>query len=295
MAVSVALTPEETGISLEQEMQKAYGAYQAAESGHSNSASLIPPVAAENAATAPEPASEAPISVPAIKAPEEAQALAAVANLATEAVTAAVKELENVATAFAQQETISAPQPAAADRASQGAMPVEGGQSAPDQVKSETAWADALQPPLESSAAVEPAQPAPDAIVVPTATLSQAPLPEISSTTREPEQQLSETRSESTHAESDLSATTAPAWANWKHVQEPGNDNGAAAETPQAAASSPQDSAAMAAAVGGRNTVEEVSAAAENDSAIASIVDSVLADLRPKIVEEISRKLGKKK
>jgi hypothetical protein len=32
-----------------------------------------------------------------------------------------------------------------------------------------------------------------------------------------------------------------------------------------------------------------------SDTEVASIVDSVLADLRPKIVEEISRKLGKKK
>jgi hypothetical protein len=49
--------------------------------------------------------------------------------------------------------------------------------------------------------------------------------------------------------------------------------------------------AAMAAAVGGK-PVEESSS--DTDPAIASIVDSVLANLRPKIVEEISRKLGKK-
>jgi hypothetical protein len=33
----------------------------------------------------------------------------------------------------------------------------------------------------------------------------------------------------------------------------------------------------------------------DSDPEIASIVDSVLADMRPKIVEEIARKLGKKK
>jgi hypothetical protein len=47
----------------------------------------------------------------------------------------------------------------------------------------------------------------------------------------------------------------------------------------------------MAAAVGGK-PMEETSSA--TDPSIASIVDSVLANLRPKIVEEISRKLGKK-
>jgi hypothetical protein len=52
----------------------------------------------------------------------------------------------------------------------------------------------------------------------------------------------------------------------------------------------------MAVAAGAENSPEEAKAFADDsDPAIASIVDSVLADLRPKIVEEISRKLGKKK
>jgi hypothetical protein len=51
----------------------------------------------------------------------------------------------------------------------------------------------------------------------------------------------------------------------------------------------------MAVAAGAENTPEDSSAFDESDPAIASIIDSVLADLRPKIVEEISRKLGKKK
>ena len=38
----------------------------------------------------------------------------------------------------------------------------------------------------------------------------------------------------------------------------------------------------------------ESSAAASQERDIASIVDRVLADLRPKIVEEIAKKLGKK-
>ena len=52
---------------------------------------------------------------------------------------------------------------------------------------------------------------------------------------------------------------------------------------------------AMAAAVGAERRPEDVSAGSETDPAIASIVDSVLNDLRPRIVEEISRKLGKRK
>ena len=86
---------------------------------------------------------------------------------------------------------------------------------------------------------------------------------------------------------------SAAAWASWKKRSEdpdaapaiPVSENGDAV---------PQDTAAMAAAVGGKHSLEELAAAAENDPEIASIVDSVLAGLRPKIVEEISRKLGKK-
>jgi hypothetical protein len=52
----------------------------------------------------------------------------------------------------------------------------------------------------------------------------------------------------------------------------------------------------MAVAAGAETTAGDVSAPSEQESGeIASIVDSVLADLRPKIVAEISRKLGKKK
>jgi two-component system, chemotaxis family, chemotaxis protein CheY len=292
MAVSVALTPEETGISLEQEMQKAYGVYEAAENGHSHSASFIPPAPERaTAAASSEPAQEA-VPVPAIKAPEEVQPLAAVANFATEAVTAAVKELETVATAFVHQETIAASQPEAPGRTAE-IVTLEGSQPALDPLKSEATWTDALQPTTLDTSAV-PARPIPDAEVVPAPTLSQAAAQETLSTT-EPEQQIPETRPESTHAGSDPSADIAATEASWKHVPESDNDNGAAAETPQAAAWSPQDSAAMAAAVGGKSAVEELTAAMENDPAIASIVDSVLADLRPKIVEEISRKLGKKK
>ena len=53
---------------------------------------------------------------------------------------------------------------------------------------------------------------------------------------------------------------------------------------------------AMAVAAGAEKHSDEPSAAPGSDAdGIASIVDSVLADLRPKIFEEITRKMGKKK
>jgi hypothetical protein len=97
--------------------------------------------------------------------------------------------------------------------------------------------------------------------------------------------------------ESDAGTATAAAWADWRRVRESG-DPKAASEAPsqQQEASAPKDAAAMAVAAGAEKAPEEASAESESDpAAIASIVDSVLADLRPKIFEEISRKMGKKK
>jgi hypothetical protein len=52
----------------------------------------------------------------------------------------------------------------------------------------------------------------------------------------------------------------------------------------------------MAVAAGAEKAPEEASPESGSDpEAIASIVDSVLAEMRPKIYEEISRKMGKKK
>ena len=86
--------------------------------------------------------------------------------------------------------------------------------------------------------------------------------------------------------DSDIAATTAAAWASWRRVRESGD--------PKAAESVPQD-AARAVAAGAETTPDPVPAANQESGDIADIVDSVLADLRPKIVEEISRKMGKKK
>jgi two-component system chemotaxis response regulator CheY len=108
-AVAVALAPEEAGISLEQEMQKAYAAFAAAETGHSTvvaapqpaqAVSVDPALATVDSAPAATAAPEAMAAVPASPAPEAAQGLSAMANAATDAITAAVKELEAVAASY---------------------------------------------------------------------------------------------------------------------------------------------------------------------------------------------------
>jgi two-component system chemotaxis response regulator CheY len=93
--------------------------------------------------------------------------------------------------------------------------------------------------------------------------------------------------------ESEIAANTAAAWASWRRIRETDPKAAAPAGEPLKEESAPQD-AAMAVAAGAEKAPEEAREAGEPDE-IASIVDSVLADLRPKIVEEISRKMGKKK
>jgi CheY-like chemotaxis protein len=103
--------------------------------------------------------------------------------------------------------------------------------------------------------------------------------------------------------ENDLAATTAAAWASWRQIRESGD--GKKATGPSKASQQddddddypapPPDTAAMAVAAGAEKAPEEGSeASADDPAAIASIVDKVLADLRPKIAEEISKKMKKK-
>jgi CheY-like chemotaxis protein len=119
--------------------------------------------------------------------------------------------------------------------------------------------------------------------------------------------------------ESEMAENTAAAWASWRRIRDDGKSGSSKDGSSKDAASkdgsakdgsskesSAKDSkvpageisvddakAAMAVAAGAEKAPEEASAG--EDSEVSAIVDSVLADLRPKIVEEISRKLGKKK
>jgi hypothetical protein len=95
--------------------------------------------------------------------------------------------------------------------------------------------------------------------------------------------------------ESEITANTAAAWASWRKIRETGSSKSAQALDSSKETDEPEDSAAMAVAAGAEGKPEEVNTNLDSDPEIASIVDSVLADMRPKIVEEIARKLGKKK
>jgi CheY-like chemotaxis protein len=106
--------------------------------------------------------------------------------------------------------------------------------------------------------------------------------------------------------ESDIAATTAAAWASWRQIRESGDKSkptgpakaGQQDDDDEEYPELPPDRAAMAAAAGaekGPGAEEAPEASADDPEAIANIVDKVLADLRPKIAEEISKKLKKNK
>jgi CheY-like chemotaxis protein len=321
-AVSVAPAPEEAAISLEQEMQKdemqkAHAAFAAAETGHAAASAPSPetqPAAVETSSPAVDDATAPVVPVPATPAPEAVQTLSEVANAATDAISAAVKELEAVAASYEQQiATPAAPAPEVQEPA-----PIE--KTAEAEAKSTdnaaivepspVAAAEETAPLAPQTAQPEVAQVAPEeskaetlAATVPTpveeirpeesfaAHVSELPAPATS-------QAATEKTADTVSEESDASESTAAAWASWHRTRESGAPSAPAATAHKEVeheASAPEDAAARAVAAGAEKTPEEAATKSESDEGIASIVDSVLADLRPKIYEEISRKMGKKK
>ena len=317
-AVPAALAPDELSLSLEQEMQKAHAAFAAAEVAHSATPTAVIETepAAEAAPASSEPIGaetpEVAVSVP--TPPEVAEASSAVANAAAEAVTEAVKELEAVAASYEsqlpQQETAELP----ASVVSEQAVPVpEAPVAEPPAVEAE-----ALALKSEDKTDAEPVQEASGHESSSTVDEEPKPVteaPELNAEKMEaaasaPESKVSEEDQTESHVsshvtkpdlsgqfaaggngdmgkkEAEIAETTAAAWASWRRVREDKKSESGNKHDGD------RDEAAMAVAAGAEKSPE---AAEEETPEIASIVDSVLADLRPKIVEEISRKLGKKK
>ena len=351
-AVSVALDPDEAALSLEQEMQKAYAAFAAAETGHSASDTLASETAVRSTELAgttefSTPSDAAPSepaqSIPAMLAPEVAQSLSAVAEASTEAIRAAAQELETVAQSYIQETPAGQGATPAAEAAVQPAP--EAPQTVEAIAKDSSAFgeqqAEAAAKHDESASLhetktldwknEEPKNEEPFAAAAERtgdAFQTTADRPEVAASTlinEVPSEQTSsiqvsseqvssdqaasdmtgaiadpavgEGSREMANKDSDAAETTAAAWASWRQIRESGDSKTPSEKTSGFDdASTPPDTAARAVAAGAEKTPEEVSAEAVSDpEEIASIVDSVLADLRPKIFEEISRKMGKKK
>jgi CheY-like chemotaxis protein len=296
-AVSVALAPEDAAISLEQEMQKAYAAFAAAETGHAGSA----PNFTESGSTTPPPpveaiSSEPVMAVPASAAPEAAQTLTAVASAATDAMSAAAEQLHAVASSYVEQKDSVSPETSSTPAEQKFEPSVAHAEGEKPQLESEPL------PPvtdLRAKESKDSAQPA-DAPSQPEISTESAP-----ASASQSAQLASENSHQSAEAPiqnaSEIAASTAAAWADALSTQLSSAQSSIAQSSIAQSSEIPgaPELAAKAVAAGAESSPadtnrEDAAPETGSDPAIASIVDSVLAGLRPKIVEEISRKLGKK-
>jgi two-component system chemotaxis response regulator CheY len=264
-AVPVALESGETSISLDHEMQKAYTAFAAAD--HATSAGTVEaePALPESFTPQPEATEEVPVSATSVEvsaAPIE-EPVAAVPNPEP----AAVAEFESAQAAVNVETTPT-----------------------PDFVKTE----ENPEPSLELTSRRDTELVAPTEIESRTA--------ESATTSTEAAAPVAE--NSEPKLDSETVKTTAAAWANWRQIR----DTGPSVEKPQpqpreereevvGESAAPANTAALAVAAGAEQALQEVASAAPNHSSedVASIVDSVLAGLRPKLMEEITRKMAEKK
>ncbi len=279
-ALPVATNEDEATLSLEHEMHKAYAAFAAADAGHSTLISSVP-------------------VGPSIATPNSREEIETAQTAAAESAPASTAEQTTPA---AEMPLVSATETALLVNENAHETTAQAAPEMPQAVESQPATRIAETAPPEESA--EHAAPeAEDASG--TNTFESASVPELASAVAEltagwNNSDDSGTQETTQKKDSELAATTVAAWASWRQIRETA-DSGAsenperakdlAVENPPAAE---PESAAMAVAAGAEKSPEEGSAADSTDEAknIASLVDSVMAELRPKIVAEISKKLA---
>jgi CheY-like chemotaxis protein len=303
IAEPVALDPDEAALSLEKEMEKAFAAFAAADGARAslagapnNSAqeSVVATVAsareqAETMAAAPVFASDTAVSsslTPAEPPPPEAAVPAS-------------KPEESVA----PQAEVSEPQPAVEKANMQEASAYSPIVTHSAVAPSEPANIAVAQSDAGDAASGGSAEPGATSMSEASTTpVSSELAPTLSSGQPTDGGQDEMDREE----EAEQAATHAAAWANWHQIRESvvGATSKVADETAAAMKeirksteiqkdeSAPPEAMAAAASAGNSSS----STPATDSTAIASIVDSVLAELKPKLVEEIARKMaGEKK
>jgi twitching motility two-component system response regulator PilH len=324
-AVSIALDAEEASISLENEMRQAYAAFVATEPEQTSAVAVSQepePVASPESAPAQhvsssahsstEAVAESPVAVLAL--PESGPS-ASVASDEPATISVAQSNLENhpASSALAEPEKLSEVAAISNEPVVEAVSAPAVAESLPVEVPVDTAVA---------AAAEATYKPAPFAEAIPVAEQSEAVASQ-SHAIQQPEaeptfaqaaavgsyapngyaQIVHKTEHETDpKPESEVVKSTAAAWASWRQTRDSSEakreavtePNPSESETPK---STPEDSAAMAVAAGAEHVSQEVSAdpPTENPDDLASIVDSVLADLRPKLMAEISRKMSQKK
>ena len=255
-AVPVALGGDETSMSLDHEMQKAYAAFAAAD--YATSAGTVEREIAPSETSVP----------PETKTNQEA-----------------------LAPAISNSEPAAVPEPQP--------EPVEAG---PAKIEApETA--DCVTPDDKLASVPQFMSPAGDTDVAAPAPAVPAPVtesPAAQAAIASPDALTPIAHDAEPKLDSEAVKTTAAAWASWRQVRDTGKSNEEPETQPQESAapeSASSDTAALAVAAGAEQALREASSAPPSGSPadVASIVDSVLADLRPKLMEEISRKMAEKK
>ncbi len=270
-AVSVALEGSEAALSLDQEMQKAYAAVASAGSAAGATVRQVEPASAGNSSEHAQAAVELPaaISNPKANPPEPASASSQQSDAGAAPITAEV----------APGKAPAEPSPTVEfAKPNQEPAPVR------EAVRPET---DVAEPAASGARALQPWAQAEPPMAEATTASSSAIVARAEDVT-EPK------------PDSETVKNTAAAWESWRQVHDTSHENEVAKTQPKELdlpESAAAETAARAVAAGAEQALREAAAAApEGDqNNVASIVDSVLADLRPKLMEEINRKMSKKK
>jgi CheY-like chemotaxis protein len=268
-AVPATLEGEEATISLEQEMQKAYAAFAPYVAADAESASVAAVPEAEAASVEHSSTSE---GTPAVEGwPVENLCPPEVATVEASAVSAITSAEPDAAAAPVAEAVISAAETVVADPAG---LILQEAPAAPEAQESQP---QELQPVPEAEPAVAEAVTASDSAAIASA-----------------DEPTAESKPDSEAVKS-----TAAAWASWRQIRDTRKD-GEVAQAPsrefEVSEPAPAETAAMAVAAGAEQILQEAAAAPKGEPAdVASIVESVLANLRPKLMEEISRKMAEKK
>jgi len=305
VAVGVALDGDEANISLEQEMQKVYAAFtpeglreliavEPDESVTPQSSSM-----SEASEKAPESAAVTGATDQAVQA-EAAPALPSENIRPTESVSipeasAEVhQEVPQVEPARLEPAPLEAPQTELAEQSGDSVS-----QSAEEKPQVETVVAESV---VAETAAAE-------SVVAEAAASNGTPISNLTA----PE--IENPPHTEPVPETETVKTAAAAWASWRQIRDanetrletpppapqdfdmasPQNAEPAAMAVAAGAEQSPQDATISSSAISSETFSSEAATHADNAADVASIVDSVLADLRPKLMAEISRKMAEKK
>ncbi|MGA9510916.1 MAG: response regulator [Candidatus Sulfotelmatobacter sp.] len=317
-AVAVALEADEAMLSLEQEMQKVYAVFVAEEAAPANETAEIAfsqnlPAAAQAPAESQAQAISSSESIPQLE-PVVTAYTSSVENAPVlrpnPDVTASITDSDAAkvpeSTAF-----VSQPEPTLVEPAEPTSVEA---QAAPHSQFSEPnsgTSSDPVGAVADTAAAPEELPPAPQSepVMAETAASTNAFAPITHSDPVE-EQKVEDRRKEDQpndqpnddqpRQDSETVKSTAAAWASWRQVRDTSDSGPETAEPVRGEFSISEpalaESAAMAVAAGAEQNVQESAAPPpENPHDVASIVDSVLADLRPRLMAEITRKMSEKK